>query len=84
MDCGGKALTISVASVRFVLAMKLAARREKDMPGILYLLKETGLIEKDGIITAVARYFNADLSIGAWQRIQMEEFLDLIFEERRL
>jgi hypothetical protein len=64
--------------------MKLAARREKDTDDILLLISELGLTSKESIVQAVGRYFNADLSAAAYQRQQIEEFLDLLIEENKL
>jgi hypothetical protein len=80
----GRALTIQTASPKFILAMKLAARREKDIDDILVLVCELDLKSKAEIVAVVDEYFNADLSATAWQRRQIEEFLDLIAEEGRL
>lgn len=80
----GKRLTIQAASPQYLLAMKLAARREKDTDDILLLISELGLTSKESIVQAVGRYFNADLSAAAYQRQQIEEFLDLLIEENKL
>jgi hypothetical protein len=79
----GKCLTIQAASPPYLLAMKLAARREKDIDDILLLIQELGLSSKDEVMQTVGRYFNADLSAASYQRQQIEEFLDLVIEEDR-
>jgi hypothetical protein len=80
----GKCLSIQAASPQFILAMKLASRREKDTDDIVMLIHELGLTDKNDIIQIVNKYFMADLSAAAWQRQQIDEFLDLIIEEGRL
>ena len=80
----GKSLSIQAASPQFVLAMKLASRREKDIDDIVMLIGELGLKGKNDIIQVVNKYFKADLSAAAWQREQIDEFLDLIIEEGKL
>jgi hypothetical protein len=77
----GKSLTIQVASPGYVLAMKLAARREKDIEDVLLIMRESGIETREELVCAVQRYFNADLSAAAHQRRMVEEFIDLIFEE---
>jgi hypothetical protein len=76
----GRMLTIDVASPEYVLAMKLASRRDKDVDDVLMLIKRLELSGKEEILHAVERYFMADLSAAAVQRRQIEEFLDMILE----
>jgi hypothetical protein len=80
----GRALQIQVASPEYVLAMKLAARRDKDIGDIILLSQKLGIKTRKELINAVKRFFNADLSAAAYQRQQIEEFLDLIIEDGRL
>jgi hypothetical protein len=79
----GKMLSIQTASPEYLLAMKLAARRPKDEDDILLLAKTLGLKTKDDIIAVADKYFKADLSASAWQRTQMEEFLDTLGMEAK-
>jgi hypothetical protein len=76
----GKMLSIQSASPEYILAMKLAARRPKDVDDIILLLKELGLKNRKDILKVVGKYFKADFSAAAWQRRQIEEFLDAIIE----
>ncbi|MDR1358630.1 MAG: hypothetical protein LBJ48_04680 [Coriobacteriales bacterium] len=80
----GRMLSIQAASPQYVLAMKLASRRDKDVDDVVMLVKKLGLSSRDKVLAVVGRYFNADLSAAAWQREQIERFLDLIIEEGRL
>jgi hypothetical protein len=80
----GKNLTIQVASPEYVLAMKLAARREKDVRDVVLLVNKLGIASRKELIEAVGRYFKADFSAAAYQRQLIEEFIDLIIEERLL
>jgi hypothetical protein len=80
----GQCLSIQVASPDYVLAMKLAARRQKDIDDIVMLVEKLGIRNRKQLIAAVTRYFNADLSAAAWQRKQIDEFIDLIIEEHLL
>ncbi|MDR1184338.1 MAG: hypothetical protein LBK67_06030 [Coriobacteriales bacterium] len=80
----GKNLTIQVASPEYVLAMKLAARREKDVRDVVLLVNKLGIASREELIKVVMRYFKADLSAVAHQRQLIEEFIDLIIEERLL
>lgn len=80
----GSSISIQSASPEFVLAMKLASRREKDIDDIVLLTHELGIISKNELIKAVQRYFKADLTAAAYQRQQIENFIDMIMEERLL
>ncbi|MDR1358747.1 MAG: hypothetical protein LBJ48_05285 [Coriobacteriales bacterium] len=77
----GKNLTIQVASPEYVLAMKLAARREKDVRDVVLLVNKLGIASREELIEVVRRYFKADLSVVAYQRQLIEEFIDLVIEE---
>jgi hypothetical protein len=78
----GKMLSIQSASPEYILAMKLAARRPKDVDDILLLIDELELNTRKDILKIADKYFKADLSAAAWQRVQIEEFLDIIIAER--
>lgn len=80
----GRNLQIQVASPEYILAMKLAARRDKDVEDIALLGHELGIKTRDELIEAVKHYFNADLSAAAYQRQKIEEFMDLIIEDGSL
>ena len=77
----GKRLNVQSASPEFVLATKLASRREKDIDDVLLLADKLGIKTKEAMFAVVERYFNADLSAAAYQRQQIEEFIDLLLEE---
>ncbi|MDR1088102.1 MAG: hypothetical protein LBL23_02345 [Coriobacteriales bacterium] len=77
----GRMLSIQAASPQYVLAMKLASRRDKDVDDVVMLIEKLGLSSRDEVLSVAGRYFNADLSAAAWQREQIESFLDLIIEE---
>jgi BioD-like phosphotransacetylase family protein len=70
-----------VASPDFVLALKLAAKREKDVDDVVLLVNRLGIKTRKELIDVVKRYFNADLSAAAYQREQIEKFIDQILEE---
>jgi hypothetical protein len=80
----GKNLTIQVASPEYVLAMKLAARRDKDVRDVVLLVNKLGIASREELMEVVKRYFKADLSAAAHQRQLIEEFIDLIIEEKLL
>ena len=47
---GGKKLTVFVPDLEFLLATKLASRRQKDIQDIIYLVKEIGLKSSSEIL----------------------------------
>jgi hypothetical protein len=79
----GNNLTVEFASEQYVLAMKLAARREKDIADVRILIDALGIKSKSEIIDIAMKYFKADLSNGSYQRDSIEEFLDVVWEEWR-
>jgi hypothetical protein len=77
----GKALSIQSASPEYILAMKLASRRDKDVDDIAMLVDKLDLNTKARILGVVDKYFKADLSDGSWQRTQIEDFIDMLAED---
>jgi septum formation topological specificity factor MinE len=48
------------------------------------LINKLGISSRKELIEVIRRYFKADLSATAYQRQLIEEFIDLIIEERLL
>ncbi|MDR1861528.1 MAG: hypothetical protein LBQ41_00650 [Candidatus Ancillula sp.] len=77
----GNNLNIEFASPQYVLAMKLAARRDKDISDVRILIDVLGLKNKSEVVEIVRRYFRADLSDGSYQMDQIDEFLDVVYNK---
>jgi hypothetical protein len=77
----GTNLVAAVASPQFVLSLKLAARRKKDIADIVAITKKLGLKSREELLSITKRFFMADLDAAAHQRIEIEEFIDQLIEE---